>query len=278
VDEVSLTLQVLDDQGRAVDDLKIEDLQLLDDGTRARRMIALDLIRDAPVLVGALMDSSESMSTNRERSEGLATAVVHGLMRQSSDRGFVMDFAGLSPVAQDWTGDGRKLEAAIRNHTVASHAGGSLRGTILFDSLYRACLDEFAHAEVPLSRNVIVLFSDGVDNASRGEMKLAIDQCQKTNTAVYAFRFDAPEAASTGPATLAEITAKTGGRMFHGDDGEAQITDDIEKIESDLRSQYRLVFKPPVVTHDGAFHRVEVNAASRPVTIRAQTGYYAPVR
>jgi hypothetical protein len=32
------------------------------------------------------------------------------------------------------------------------------------------------------------------------------------------------------------------------------------------------------VRHDGAFHRVELDAPSRPITIRAQTGYYAPVR
>ena len=140
VDEVSLTLQAMDDEGRAVDDLKIEDLKLLDNGIRVRRIIALDSIKDAPVRVGILLDSSESMESSRERSQSLAIAVVRGLIRQPSDRGFVMDFAGLSPVAQEWTSDVRALEAAIRNRQVASHAEGSLRGTALFDSLYRACL------------------------------------------------------------------------------------------------------------------------------------------
>jgi Ca-activated chloride channel family protein len=278
VDEVSLTLQVLDDEGRAVDDLKIEDLRLLDNGVRVRRMIALDSVKDAPVRVGVLVDSSESMESNRERSQSAAIAVVRGLMRRPADRGFAMDFAGFSPVAQEWTGDERMLEGAIRNHRVAYEAGGSLRGTVLFDSLYRACLNEFAHSESPISRNVIVLFSDGVDNSSRADMNLAVDECQKTNTAIYAFRFDAPAAVSTGPATLAEMAAKTGGRVFHGDDGDTRITDDVRIIEADLRSQYRLTFKPPEVRHDGAFHRAEVDAPSRPVTIRAQTGYYAPVR
>ncbi len=278
VDEVSLTLQVLDDEGRAVYDLKIEDLKLLDNGIRIRRIVALESIKDAPVRVGILLDSSESMDANRERSQSLAIAVVHSLVRQPADRSFVMDFAGLSPVAQEWTSDVGTLEAAIRNHQVASHAQGSLRGTALFDSLYRACLNEFGHAESPLSRNVIVLFSDGVDNSSRADMKLAIDQCQKANTAIYAFRFDAPEAVSTGPATLAEIAAKTDGRVFHGDEGDTQIAADVQTMVTDLSSQYRLIFKPPEVRHDGEFHRVELDAPSRPVTIRAQMGYYAPVR
>ena len=278
VDEVSLNLQALDDDGRAIDDLKMEDLRLLDNGIRVRRIVALDLIKDAPVRVGVLLDSSESMESSRERSQSLAIKVVRSLIRQPSDRGFVMNFAGLSPVAQEWTSDVRTLEAAIGNHQVASHAAGTLRGTALFDSLYRACLNEFGHTESPLSRNVIALFSDGVDNASRADMKLAIDQCQKTNTAIYAFRFDAPEAVSTGPATLSEMAQKTGGRVFHGDDGETQIAADVHIIEADLRSQYRLIFKPPEVRHDGRFHRVEWDAPSRPITIRAQTGYYAPVR
>jgi hypothetical protein len=179
VDEVSLTLQVLDDEGRAVDDLKIEDLRLLDNGVRVRRMIALDSVKDAPVRVGVLVDSSESMESNRERSQSAAIAVVRGLMRRPADRGFAMDFAGFSPVAQEWTGDERMLEGAIRNHRVAYEAGGSLRGTVLFDSLYRACLNEFAHSESPISRNVIVLFSDGVDNSSRADMNLAVDECQR---------------------------------------------------------------------------------------------------
>jgi VWFA-related protein len=278
VDEVSLTLQALDYEGRAVDDLKIEDLKLLDNGIRVRRIVALDSINDAPVRVGILVDSSESMESSRERSQGLAIAVVRGLIRQPADRGFVMDFAGLSPVAQEWTSDVRALEAAIRNRQVASRAEGSLRGTALFDSLYRACLNEFGHADSPLSRNVIVLFSDGVDNASRADMKLAVDECQKTNTAIYAFRFDATGAASTGPAALAEVAAKTAGRVFHGDDGDTQIADDVRRIETDLGGRYRLIFKPPQVRHDGAFHRVELDAPSRSITIRAQTGYYAPVR
>jgi len=101
---------------------------------------------------------------------------------------------------------------------------------------------------------------------------------KKTNTAIYSFRFDAPGTASTGPATLAEVAAKTAGRVFHGDDGDTQIADDVRRIETDLGGRYRLIFKPPQVRHDGAFHRVELDAPSRSITIRAQTGYYAPVR
>ena len=124
VDEVSLTLQVLDDEGRAVYDLKIEDLKLLDNGIRVRRIVALESIKDAPVRVGILLDSSESMERTGSAARVLRSRLCTVLVRQPADRGFVMDFAGLSPVAQEWTSDVRTLEAAIRNHQVASHAQG----------------------------------------------------------------------------------------------------------------------------------------------------------
>jgi len=278
VDEVSLTFQATDDQGRAIDDLKVDDLKLLDNGAPARRIVSFEPIKDAPVRSGILMDSSDSMEPNQERSRSVAAEVLSSLNQQPTDRAFVMDFGGLSLIAQDWTHDSSALEAAIRNHKVASDAGGSLRGTALLDSLYRACLNEFGHADSLRSRNVIILFSDGVDNSSRSDIRLVLDECQRTNTIIFAFGFDPQGTASTGPATLAELATKTGGRVFHGDDAETQIADDISLIESDLRNRYRLTFKPPEVKHDGAFHRIELMAPARLVYFRVQSGYYTPVR
>jgi Ca-activated chloride channel family protein len=277
VDEVSLTFQATDDQGRAIDDLRIDDLKLLDNGVAVRRIVSFESIKEDPVRVGILMDSSESMASNLEHGQNVAAAVLRGLLLQPADRAFVMDFGALSLIAQDWTGDSTVLESAIRNHKVASNAGSSLGGTALLDSLYRACLNEFGHTDSSASRNVIILFSDGVDNSSRGDIRLAVDECQKTNTAIFAFRFDTP-AASTGPATLAELATKTGGRVFHGDDAETQIADDIRLVESELHNRYRLTFKPPEVKHDGAFHHIELMTPARLVYIYAQSGYYTPLR
>jgi VWFA-related protein len=153
-----------------------------------------------------------------------------------------------------------------------------MRGTAILDAVYRACLSQFGRIDAARSSNFILLFSDGEDNASHASLGDATAQCQRSNTAIYAFRVEQqPGAFSTGATTLAEVAAKTGGRVFNDDDSDAGIYDDLRIIEADLRNQYRLVYKPAELRHDGSFHRIEVKAPERVDRIVIRAGYYAPV-
>jgi hypothetical protein len=97
--------------------------------------------------------------------------------------------------------------------------------------------------------------------------------CQRTNTAIYAFRAEREESLfSTGPRILAELTSETGGRVFHDDDSAAGIDSDLRTIEADLRNQYRLVYKPAELKHDGSFHRIELKAPERVDSIIIRSG------
>ena len=108
------------------------------------------------------------------------------------------------------------------------------------------------------SGNFILLFSDGEDNASHADLKQAVDMCQRANTAIYAFRVESKYSSSSGPKTLAELTSQTGGRVFFDDDSDMGIYNDLRTIEADLRNQYRLVYKPENLKHDGSFHRIDL--------------------
>lgn len=83
---------------------------------------------------------------------------------------------------------------------------------------------------------------------------------------------------SGGRKTLAELASKSGGRVFYDDDSDAAIYNDLRMIEADLRNQYRLVYKPAELTHDGSFHRIELKAPERVDSIVVRGGYFAPVR
>jgi Ca-activated chloride channel family protein len=112
----------------------------------------------------------------------------------------------------------------------------------MFDAIFRACLYEFGSADHPASGSFILLFSDGEDNASSTALKDVVDMCQRSNTAIYAFRSESPAGeGSTGPATLAKLAAETGGRIFPGHEASDEIATDLRAIEADLRNQYRLV-------------------------------------
>jgi Ca-activated chloride channel family protein len=47
-------------------------------------------------------------------------------------------------------------------------------------------------------------------------------------------------------------------------------------IEANLRNQYLLVYRPAEMTHNGAFHRIELLGPDRVADIHVRTGYYAP--
>ena len=151
-------------------------------------------------------------------------------------------------------------------------------GTALFDAVFQACHSEFGAIDRTASGNFILLFSDGEDNASHGDLRLAVDTCQHAHTAIYVFRAEPVLPFSSGPKNLEELATETGGRVFHDDDSEVEIEKDLRMIEADLRNQYVLVYRPAELKHDGSFHRIELTASERVASIVARSGYYAPSR
>ena len=99
---------------------------------------------------------------------------------------------------------------------------------------------------------------------------------QRTNTAIYAFRAESNSGFLSGPKTLAELASESGGRVFLTTTLKLRINNDLRIIEADLRNQYRLVYKPAELKHDGSSHRVKLKAPERVDSITIRSGYYAP--
>jgi Ca-activated chloride channel family protein len=278
VDEVSVIFHTEDGPGQPVNDLKIDELSLLDNGKPPRRILAFQSLHDPPIRAGILMDTSQSMQTSLQTDRAIAIKFARTKLRQTIDRGFVMDFGGLSSIAQSWTNDTNALIAGIRNGRVAAGTESRDGGTAMFDSVYRACLNQFGRIDNSNSGNLILLFSDGNDNLSQADLRLAVDICQHTNTMIYVFRAESESGASIGPKNLADLASETGGRIFHNDDSDAKVEEDLRTIEDDLRNQYRLVYKPSELKYDGSFHRIELKVPERAQKVVVRSGYYAPVR
>jgi len=276
VDEVSLTFHAADAHGLPVNDLQLSELTLLDNGKPPRKVLDFRVQQDFPIRAGILMDTSESMEKTRAGDRVIAIKYVQRLLRQKTDQAFVVNFGVLSKISQPWTSDPVALAEGIRNRVISADGGGHFAGTAVFDAIYRACLGQFGHIDNAASGNFILLFSDGEDNASRAPLKLAVDTCQHSNTAVYVFRPRSTSSFATGPESLMELTTQTGGRIFLDQDAEDEIDADLRTIEADLRNQYRLIYKPAELKRDGSFHRIELKAPDRVDSISIRSGYYAP--
>jgi Ca-activated chloride channel homolog len=274
VDEVLLTFHAADAQGLPVRDLRQDEIRLWDNGRAPRRILSFESMIDRPLRGGILIDISESMRPMLARSKVVAERSVEGLFGQKSDQAFVADFGFWSETAQPWTSDLSRLGQSI--HSLGARPMGASAGTALFGAIFRACFYGFGKLDPGATGNFILLFSDGEDNAGQTTLDEALGACQRSNIAIYPFHLrPAPGQTSTGPQVLRQLADRTGGRVFALDDGE-DIRHDLEMVEAEMRNQYRLVYTPVNLEHDGSFHRIEIQPPDRVSRVEVGSGYYAP--
>lgn len=276
VDEVVLTFHASGAEGKPVNDIKASEIRLWDNGAAPRRIVAFDVLLDRDLRVGILIDTSESMSSGLALSRAIAERYVGQVFRQRSDQAFVEDF-GFTSEMQPWSNDSSLLQQSIRAARVGRM--NPVGGTAIFDAVFRACFYGFRNADPAAAGNVILLFSDGEDNAGQTTVQEALQACQASNTTIYAFHV--PPAAgqdSSGPKNLRDLTSGTGGRLFSADESEKGIADDLATVESETRNQYRLVYRPGALKRDGSFHEIEIQPPDRVTKIEVRPGYFAPAR
>ena len=278
VNEVSVMFQAADFKGVPIGDLTLGDVRVLDNGKLQRQIVSFQAYRDLPIRVGVLLDTSRSVLEDLRRNQGISIEYVRQFLRKqvgerAGDEAFVMRFDFDAKVVEEWTDDGDRLAASIRD--VGADRESRLGGTAMFDAVFKACRDEFGKLDNVAAGNFLLLFSDGLDNASHARIEDDVEMCQRTNTAIYVFSGASKSMFIEGQKTLSDLAEETGGRIYFEQSGSG-IHDDLRAIEANLRSQYRLVYKPAKLKADGAFHRIKLDSPSRGGVITARSGYYAP--
>lgn len=276
VNEVSITFHVSDSRGSTIDNLTQEDLRLFDNGRPQKKLLSLQAYHDLPIRAGFLFDTSGSMLDDLDHNASIANLYATRLLRKGTDSAFVIGFNTDTSLTQDWTDNPEAIALGIRS--IAERERGENSGTAIFDSLYKTCRDRWNIDRGAVTGNFILLFTDGIDNASHARIDDVIDMCQRTRTAIYIFTNQwNSRGASSGGKTLNELVTKSGGRLFlHPNDD--QIAQDVQMIDADQRNQYRLVYKPSDLTSNGSFHRIKLRCSLRGTTILTRSGYYAPGR
>lgn len=269
VNEVSLTFHVSDTRGLPVDNLSKDTFELLDNGRPQKEILSFESYRDLPIRAGFLIDTSGSMLKELDRNQYIANLYVSHLVRRGIDRVFVIGFDTKPRVLQDWTDSAEAIASSL--HSIAE---GTNSGTAIFDSLYKTCRDRWTTDRGATTGNFILLFTDGIDDASHARIDDVIDMCQQARTSIYVFSDQWNlRGTSRGQKTLEELTTKSGGRIFLRLD-EKEIEKDVRIMDSDQRNQYRLVYRPSHLKQDGAFHRIGLRCSLRGSTILTRSGYY----
>ena len=265
---VPLPASVVDAQGRAVADLKVEDFELLVDG-QAQPIGELSRA-ETPVSIALLFDNSSSQVGSREFERQAGIRFLKSVMR-SVDRAAVFSISTEPELSQPLTNDVRAL---VR--TIESFERPEAAATALFDTVYKAA----DYLKPERTRKVIVIISDGTDTVSdlgfdETMAQLIADDCQ-----VYAVRTGNSESANlhdlAGARRLEEFAAQTGGAVYvpHTHD---ELTAAFKQIATDLSQQYVLSYYPSGEIRDGRFRLFTLNVKTRPgLRVRTRKGYYSP--
>ena len=265
---VVLPVTVKDKQGRFVADLTTDQFAVFDNGRR----IPIDLFtnEDTPVTVGLVVDSSGSMRSKI----GEVVAATQAFARASNpdDELFVVRFSDdVREVVTDvpflLASDVGQLERAM---TTVRPDGR----TALYDGVV-AALDHLARGS--RARKVLIVISDGGDNASEATLDRALKQARDSNAAIYTVGIFDDADLDRNPRVLKALAETTGGeRYLPRSPGELMQT--CSRIAHEIRNGYTIGYVPP--DHDGAYHRVRVVVDARPrkVDVRTRPGYFASGR
>lgn len=262
---VVLHATVTDSHHQLVTGLDQRAFTVLENGKRQ----AITLFRrdDIPVSIGLLIDNSGSMRFLRQKVE--AAALAFARVSNPQDEMFVLNFADKARLDVPMTGDRRVLEAGIARVD-------SIGGTAMRDAVEMA--EGYLRDHAKWDRRVLVVITDGNDNASVTTVNRIRQQAEGTDTVIDAIGlFTEGDAgrATAGRHELEDLTERTGGAAYFPGTVE-QIESVAVDLAHELRSQYTIGYTPLKPALDGSYRaiRVTVNGPER-YTVRTRAGYRA---
>jgi len=199
------------------------------------------------------------------------------LASNPKDEAFVVNFSDEAYIDQEFTSDVNKLRDGL------SHIE-SRGGTALYDAVV-ASADKLA-ADAKRPKQVLILITDGEDNASTLNLEQTIRRVQQlSGPVIYSIGLlfgDEMTRAEVRHArrALEMLSTETGGMAFFPKSIE-QIDQIAAEVARDIRNQYTLGYHSTKPTTEQGFRRVQVTAEAKGMSklnVRTRTGYFPVVR
>jgi VWFA-related protein len=266
---VVLHATVEDERGNFVPDLKQESFRVFEDN--AEQKISLFKREDIPVTMGLVIDNSGSMREKRARVNAAALTFVQTSNPQ--DEVFVVNFNDeyYLDLDKDFTNDQKELKEALERID-------SRGGTAFFDAVIGS-LDHLKKGS--RDKKVLLVITDGEDNASRKDLAYTVQAAQQSNAMIYAvglFADDDKRERRRATKALTALTEATGGKAFFPQNvGEVEAI--AAQVAHEVRNQYTIAYYPTNIARDGTFRAVKVELipprGRGKMSVRTRPGYFA---
>jgi Ca-activated chloride channel family protein len=266
---VVLHVTVFDRHGDSVAHLNRDVFHVVEDG--APQTISMFSGEDAPVAVGLVVDNSSSMLTRRAMV--MAGVMAFAESSKPEDQAFTIVFnehvrRGL-PDTVAFTSNATLLQASL----AAIPPGGM---TALHDAVI-AGLDQLDMAE--RQKHVLVVLSDGDDNASRQREDDMLHRAERSNALIYAVSTARLDSSVGNERLLRKLARSTGGELYTPRT-ERDVVAAFAEIAGKIRQGYTIGYVPTNAAHDGSYRKLIVRAlvpGMRPPVVHVRDGYLAPL-
>lgn len=273
---VPLTVTVSNRAGGYVPDLSPSDFMIFEDGKP--QTLSLFAAVSSPIDLALVLDNSSSMTEDFHSAQEAACGLTRRL--KPGDRAALSGTVRNTFNAHPMTADLRRIDSAIRLMQVFG-------STAIYDATYILLrqLQREGRIATEGRRQVIVLLSDGVDNASHVDGEELLDSVRRSDVAVYVILLgdeirEAIGGKGRAGATQAwfamnALARESGGRMFTPHSA-SELPAIYDAIALELSNQYLIGYTPQRQDADGKFRRISVRVQHPEVAqARTRAGYYA---
>ncbi len=275
----TISLRVENRAGARVDNLRPEDLSLLEDKT-SREILTVDSKTDEPLAIAILIDTSVSQEHLLPQVRLAAQEFVEAIPQTKKNRIAVVSFTGKATVEEDLTNDLARVQSAISRvkfvppgdylgsgvvvsgRPPISGTNQILAGsTAIWDAVW-ASTDGILKAATD-SRRAILLFTDGEDTSSSKKLREAIEYAARYDVAVFGVGIADKQFGSTDRKALNKLSEETGGRAFFPKKAE-DLPEILRQIDQELRSHHSLTYCATSVNTASQLSQIKIELKNPP--------------
>ncbi|MGD0907339.1 MAG: VWA domain-containing protein [Candidatus Acidiferrales bacterium] len=266
VNLVSVLSSVLDKYGRPALDLTADQFEVYEEGVK-QKIELLEPQTQQPLDLALMIDSSLSEIKELEFEGDAASRFIQKLVRPG-DRLAVYEFADAVTLLAPFSSNVPTLQSALK-HIIPGD------GTALYDAVY---LGAEALARNPVGRRrVIVLVTDAGETTSRADFETARRAALRADALLYTIVVRAVKTEggrnTAGEHALETIADTTGGATYFPNElGELSAM--FDRIDRELRTQYRLAYYPVPRPPAGMYRNIEVRVNCE-CKVRSRKAYYS---
>ncbi|MFB3775959.1 MAG: VWA domain-containing protein [Bryobacteraceae bacterium] len=262
---VVLHASVVDRAGKLITNLSQRAFKVYENGVE--QQIKIFRREDVPVSMGLVIDNSGSMKPRREQVESAALNLVKA--SNPEDQVFIVNFNDEAYLDAPFTNSMTKLEEGVAR--IDARGGTAMRDAISMSI-------DYMRDEAKLDKKVLLVITDGDDNASSVTLEQIVRKAQQSEILIYTIGLLSEEdrgAARRAQRALTAISEASGGLAFMPKELQ-EVNQLALDVAHEIRNQYIIAYSPANQAMDGSYRqiRVSVDGPNRPVA-RTRTGYYA---